>query len=198
MDEIEIDKLKQINNYLDCVAYSTGENILYKSKYNCSYSHKMILHFIGIGKQDDMIKLLNNFFENNIEKDYIIGYLNKSKPIYTVNELEFTLIQLKDFYTYNSNDLYWWQCFGDNCNPCLPQWFLNTKCGFHKPALDSFVDLLTSYINGRKYCIYKMQAKKDILMCNTWICNGCFYAIIQIKKDENQYEYYLLDCYAWG
>lgn len=188
-------KLEQINNYLDCIA---------------KYSSSIIFdgYFMNIKKIkttrtssiEELHPIIENFFIQYFSEHYSYGialeYKNRPAKEITTNEIPFVPIEINDLldisnFNYNLFNQKGYEIFSE---PKLSQWFINYDGKLHKDALNTFIDLLLSFINNRDYTLYKLQDNNSKLTMYEMDLKRTYILILQIKESDNYFNNYMLHC----
>ena len=189
------DNLKELNNYLDCIArYSSS--VMYDG------------YFMNIKKIESTVtpsikelhaiieNIFNQYFSEHISYGMALEYKNNPTQTITPKEIPLIPIQMNDLLDINDFN---YNLFDQNGNwlfseSKLSQWFVNHNGTPHKYALDAFIDLLLSFINNRDYTLFKLQDNNSNLLLYEMDLKRTYILILQIKEYNNHYSNYMLHC----
>ena len=190
------EQLKQINNYyLDCIAkYSSS--IMYDGYF---MNIKKLEHTetTSIKELHPIVEdIINQYLSEANSYGIALEYKNKPTKEITIKEIPFTPISLNDLLDLKDFNQ---QLFDKNGNwifseSKLSQWFINTGGTPHKYALDSFLDLLLKFIDGREYTLYELQDNESNLIIYQMDLKKVYCLVLQIKESNNHYNNYMLHC----
>ena len=166
-----------INMYLNAVAKSTSESI--NNKYNYCINHQMILNYIGTGKIDEGITLLNKYYLKNKECNKI-GYIISDNfvDVY-IPDLAEKIITEKELY--NIQNIHWITEGLVDFQSSLSQWFIKSDGNFHKAALDALWEQFQILIDSREYVLSILYHPLGNLYYGKWLDN-CYYLLLKIEN----------------
>lgn len=188
-------KLKHINNYLDCIAkYSSS------IMYDGYFMNIKKIKTTRTSSIEELHPIIENFFNQYFSEHYSYGialeYKNRPTKEITTKEIPFVPIEINNLldisnFNYNLFNQKGYEIFSE---PKLSQWFINYDGKLHKDALNTFIDLLLSFINNRDYTLYKLQDNSSKLTMYEMDLKRTYILILQIKESDNYFNNYMLHC----
>ena len=188
----EQEKIEFINMFLNAVVKSTGKSI--NKKFDWCISHFVNFQYVGSGEINDGLKLLENYYINHY-KTKVIGYLCKNgfQEVYD-NDMKEIKVSTKTFY--DTKNIYWFMGNYVDDSPSLANFFILPNGKFHKAAMDSFVEVFNEFLGNRNVDLLCVQCPIENFVWGQWIDNS-YYLLVRIQNINN-YDFYLLECVAYG